>query len=172
MTSSKISGYSILVLTALSLTTLPVTGAGAAVLKVKPMQLKKSDNLQLDIRLPFRVGSVAGSAAFHYKLKLKKGSRITGLRYQHSGITSGLSPSTAVFLMRARATAADPSRALQPIITGLSHADTGHINEMIWVDGGFAPDAVKRVQKGWTYFLVVGTTNAPSFVGDIEVTHR
>jgi hypothetical protein len=152
MTVKKLLGLSIIVLTAASLSAFPITVTEAAVLKVKPMQLEISDNLQRDIRLLHRVGSSTGSTSFYYRLNLKKGSRIRGLRYQHSGVTAGLAPATAVFLMRVKADVADPGQVFQRIMSAGSTADTGNFNAMIWVDGGFEADAVKRVQKGWTYF--------------------
>jgi len=144
-----------------------VTGAAyGATLRIKPDKLKKNGNIQADVRLPFVVGSITESVSYHYPLKFPKGTRLKGLEYQHGG---GALANTIVSIMRVKA---DASPALHFIMQGESSENTGSGIKRIWVEADIFPGAIRRVKKGWTYFVFVECDDNPSYVGDIKVFYE
>jgi hypothetical protein len=142
------------------------TGAYGATLRIKPEKLKAAKNIQSDFRLPFAVGSNAQNVNFYYLLKLPRGTKFKGLEYQHGGLALS---DTSVSIMRAKA---DASPALQWILQGESTQDTVNPMDMVWVEADFLPGAVRRVKKGWTYFVFVECGENASIVGDIKVFYQ
>jgi hypothetical protein len=152
---------------ALILVSSAAAGAYGTTLKIKPDRLKKVISAQEDLRWPFLVASNMQNVNFYYPLKLPAGTRIRGMDYQHGGGT--VLTNTTVSLMRVKA---DASPALQLILQGRSTENTGSGLKLVWIQADFDPGAVRRVKKGWTYYVFVEIGEESSFVGDIKVFYQ
>jgi hypothetical protein len=168
--TSKAKILAVFLITAALLTAILPGEAPGAVKKVKPGKLLHfQPGGSLDVQSPYFVSCGGGPCLFYYPLKLPVGTVIKGLSYQHSG--QGALAKTIVGLDRVRPSAALP---LQRIYHGEMVQGTGALYNTVKVNGALLPGAVKKVQKGWRYFLTVQAENNPGphlgAVGIIKVT--
>lgn len=168
---SHLRTLAVVLITAALLSTIFPGAAEAAVKKVKPIKLSSfHPRGSSDIQSTYFVSCGLGPCIFYYPLKLPVGAVIKGLSYQHGG--QGVNAHTIVGLDRVRPSAPLP---LQRIYQAEKFQDTGSFYNTVKVNGALLPGAVKKVQKGWRYFLSVQAENNPGpsigTVGTIKVTY-
>jgi len=142
----------------------PAAVSPAATRIIRPTSLQPSISPQRDTRLPIGVcGGSSTSSRYWAKLKLRRGTRIKGLRYQHAS-SQGLV--TSATLMRVR-----PDQGVEQWLIKAGSIETTPTDyEFSMVDGVVLAAGTDLVVKaGWTYYVEVEVESSHACAGKVVV---